>query len=154
MIKITQPIEIEPDNLFQIIELVINGGQVRREGLRERIMRSDLVAYKLHGNIVICTATIKNPHANYTRKVFTSAKVLSSNKYRKELGYISTHNDFEGLGNCQDLLKTFFNSIGHFPMYATTRKPSMVHILRKFGFNVIGITYNQDLILMTNDFKG
>jgi predicted GNAT family N-acyltransferase len=153
MCKITRPSEIDPGHLFQIIELVINGGQIRRDGLQERILRADLVAYELLDDKVICTATLKNPSSTYIKKVFTLAKAAPSLHYNKELGYISTHPDFEGSGHCQNLLSEFFLRIGESPMYATTRKQAMVHILDKFGFNIAGITYNQDLILLTYDGK-
>jgi hypothetical protein len=153
MIKITRPTEIDPVHLFQIMELIISGGQIKRDGLQERILRADLIAYKLQDEMVICTATLKNPSPTYVKKVFTLAKVASSIIFNKELGYISTHADFAGSGHCQNLLSEFFFKIGEFPMFATTRKQAMVHILSKFGFNISGITYNQDLTLLTYDGK-
>ena len=62
MTIITLPADINSDHLQQIIELVVKGEQVRRDGLKERILRADLIAYKLQDNMVICTATIKNPN--------------------------------------------------------------------------------------------
>lgn len=153
MIKITLPDEIDNDHLIQIMDLIINGGQIRRDGLQERILRADLVAYEIQDEMVICTATLKNPSPTYAKKVFTLAKVISSINYNKELGYIATHPDFEGRGHCQNLLTEFFGRIGESPMYATTRKQAMLHILGKFGFKITGITYNQDLNLLTYDRK-
>jgi hypothetical protein len=148
MIVITQPSEIEHDRLQEIVELLLRGGQVHQVGLQERILRSDFVAYKIINNKVICTATLKNPHSSYRIKVFNSAKFPVTVNYKKELGYIVTHPDFENIGHCQDLLLRFFNKISTYSMYATTRKPSMVHILSKMGFKVTGKTYNQDLKLL------
>lgn len=134
MTVITRPADIELTHFHQIIELILKGGQVRREGLHERIMRADLVAYKLQNNKVICTATLKNPSASYRTKVFNLAKATSSINFKKELGYIVTHPDFENCGHCQNLLKEFFIKISEYPIYATTRKHSMIYILGKFGF--------------------
>jgi len=151
MTIITLPADINSDHLRQIIELVVKGEQVRRDGLKERILRADLVAYILQDNMVICTATLKNPNFAYRTKIFTLAKASSGENYKKELGYIVTHPDFENCGHCQNLLKEFFIRISKQPIFATTRKPSMVHILKKLGFSVIGMTYKKDLKLLIFD---
>jgi hypothetical protein len=153
MTIIARPTEINSDHFQQIIELVVNGQQVKRDGLKERILRADWVAYNLQDNIVICTATIKNPNQTYIAKVFKSAMASSSDNYKKELGYIATHSDYENRGHCQNLLKEFFIKTSIQPIFATTRKPSMVHILTKMGFSVIGNIYNKDLKLLTFDGK-
>lgn len=153
MIVITKPSEIEHDRLKEIVELILSGGQVHRDGLQERILRSDFIAYKILKDKIICTATLKNPHSSYQIKVFNSAKVTVAGNYNKELGYIVTHPDFENLGHCQDLLQRFFNQISNYSMYATTRKPTMIHILGKLGFKVAGETYHHNLSLLTYERK-
>ena len=147
-IIITTPSDIEKNCLDEIIQLISRGGQVNRSGLQQRLLHSELVAYKIKDDKVICTATLKKPHSSYRIKVFNSAKFPVTGNYKKELGYIVTHPDFENLGHCQDLLLRFFNKISTYSMYATTRKPSMIHILSKMGFKVTGKTYNQDLKLL------
>jgi predicted acetyltransferase len=78
---------------------------------------------------------------------------MTSLKYEKELGYITTHPNYEGEGHCKDLLKTFFSKISSQSIFATTRKPAMVHILSKFGFQQTGNIYNKNLILLTYNGK-
>lgn len=150
---IAQPKDIKADHLKQILDLIIKGGQVNPDGLQVKILRADLVAYILQDDHVICTATLKNPYLSYRKKIFNSAQAKSSSEYNKELGYIVTNPNFENKGHCQKLIKTFFNKISEHSIYATTRKPSMVHILGKFGFSQTGKIYNQDLKLLTYNGK-
>lgn len=152
-ILIREPKDIIEEHFNQIIDLIVYGGQIKRYGLTKRILSADLVAYKLQGNKVICTATIKNPYTSYKEKVFSSAKVENSISYDKELGYIVTHSEFENKGHCKDLLSNFFPFIIQNSIYATTRKPSMIHILTKNGFTKVGIAYNKDLSLLIYNGK-
>lgn len=150
---ILQPKDINPDHLKQILTLIIKGGQVNRDGLQNRILRADLIAYMIQNEQVICTATLKNPHSSYRTKVFNQAKTEIVPDNYKELGYIVTHPNFERKGHCQKLLKIFFKEIDRYSLFATTRKPSIVHILRKFGFSQAGKTYNHDLNLLIYNGK-
>ena len=149
-IRISKPNEISEEYLSQIIDLIVRGGQIRsdKHGIRELIILADFIAYKLYNEIVICTATLKNPYPEYRVKVFNLAGVKSDDTYLKELGYIVTRPEFENQGHCQNLLDSFFRLISHNSIYATTRKLSMIHILNKHGFRQTGTTYNQDLNLL------
>ena len=149
-IRISKPNDINQDYLNQIIDLILLGGQIKsdRTGIRTLIMMADLVAFKLFDEIVICTATLKNQYPEYRDRIFDLAMVQTPGRYLKELGYIVTHPDFENQGHCQDLLGMFFSRIKVYPIYATTRKPSMKHILYKLGFRTAGKEYNNDLSLL------
>lgn len=148
-IRILKPKEIKKEHLKQIIHLVASGEQVNQNGLQEKLLHADLIAYKLQGNTVIATATLKNPLQSYKTRVFNSANVPQISRiYDKELGYIITNPDFENNGHCQDLLKRFFSKIASYNQFATTRKPSMAHILGKFGFVKTGKKYKTDLELL------
>lgn len=149
MTEINRPSDIRPDHLKQIVELIKTGDQVYHFGLIERLSRADLIAYRLKDDKVICTAALKNPTASYRTSIFKSSKATTSGTFKKELGYIVTHPDFENLGYCQDLLNIFFLKISEHSIFATTRKPAMVHILGKFGFSITGSLFKQDLILLT-----
>ena len=149
-IVVSKPTDISNNYLQQIVDLVVAGGQIQRRGLREKILQADYTAFKLQDKNIICTATLKNPKPSYRTKIFNQAKVMASLKYEKELGYIVTNSDFEGNGHCKDLLKNFIPKISNQLIFATTRKPSMVHILAKFGFHQTGKTYYNDLQLLTN----
>ena len=152
-IRISKPNKIDEVHLSQIIDLIVRGGQIKgdRQAIRILIGHADFVGYMILDGTVICTATLKNPYKEYKEKVFRLADLESSKNYHKELGYIVTHPDFENQGHCQQLLTTIFYQIRSLPIYATTRKPSMIHILNKLGFRQNGALYNQDLSLMTYD---
>ncbi len=153
-IKICKPNEIEEIFLSQIIDLIVQGGQIKsdRSGIRLLLSMADYIAFKHINNLVISTATLKNQYPSYKEKVFTLANSKYSDRYNKELGYIVTNPDFQNQGHCQHLLEAFFNLIKTHSIYATTRKPSMIHILNKLGFRQSGQVYNQDLTLLVYDF--
>lgn len=148
MINVIPPNMIESNQFDQIIKLILSGKQVNPIGLKERLLRCDLVAFKTYEEKVISTAALKNPSLTYMNKVFALSKTKTSICYEKELGYIATHSNFENQGHCQDLLKEFFRHIPDQFIFATTRKPAMVHILNKLGFKEVGKTYNKDLRLL------
>ncbi len=146
--EIQTPELVKEDHMTQIIALVVSGNQITKQGLKERLLRSDLIAFGILGDLVITTATIKNPAASYSKRVFRqSQSPYSSDNFKKELGYIATHPDHEGKGYCQHLLSILLKGI-HSPMFATTRKASMIHILSKHGFMKTGRLYKEELSLM------
>ncbi|MEI6677811.1 MAG: hypothetical protein WCL21_04335 [Mariniphaga sp.] len=155
-IRICNPIHLNKDRLDQIIELIIQGGQIKRDKaeIKDIILFADLVAIKEHNGLVLSTATLKNQSPVYRDNVFKSAGSKSSDRYLKELGFIVTHPDFENQGHCQQLLEKFFILIQMNSIYATTRKPAMSHMLRKLGFRESGTIYNQDLRLFIFDSSG
>lgn len=146
--EIQAPALVKENYLTQIITLVVSGNQIPKQGLKERLLRSDLIAFGILGDIVVTTATIKNPAASYSTRVFhQSQSPYLSGDFKKELGYIATHPDHEGKGYCQHLLSILLRGIDS-PMFATTRKASMIHILSKHGFTQTGKLYKEDLSLM------
>jgi predicted GNAT family N-acyltransferase len=152
---IIPPADINECHLKQIVNLITDGGEVRtpKDKLREYILRADLIAYDLIDNRVICTATLKNPYRSYMLKVFREAKANTEFIYNRELGYIVTHSDYRGKGYCKNLLKQFFQHISTNLIYASTRKPEMIHILNGFNFYQIGNSYNKDIKLLIYKVK-
>lgn len=148
------PKNISKDLLPKLLDLIETGSQVDPEGLEERIMNADLIAILVDNDKIVTTATLKNPLTSYRYKVFKSAGVDNEKEnYKKELGYIVTHPDYEGQKLCQKLLSELVNKIGTHNIFATTRKQSMIHILNKYGFNKTGTTYNKDLHLLIYNGK-
>lgn len=149
-IVLTKNSKLSSVRLYQIVKLIESGGEIKttRTKLLESLLRSDLITYDLEEDLVICTATLKNPQTLYREKVFSLAKVNGSKNYDKELGYIATHRDFEGRGHCQKLLQHFLPHMAGQKVYATTRNPIMAHILGKSQFAERGQTYNGGLRLM------
>jgi len=148
------PENISKELFPKLLDLIETGSQVDPEGLDERIMNADLIAILVDNDKIVTTATLKNPLTSYRNKVFKSAGVDEEKEnYQKEIGYIVTHPDYVGQKLCQKLLSELVTKIDTHNIFATTRKPSMVHILKKYGFNKIGTTYNKDLDLLIYNGK-
>lgn len=151
---IDKPTTINKDLLKQLIGLIEKGDQVQRHFIERGIAMADLIALFVDNGEVHCTATLKNPLKSYRYDVFRSAKVSKFHTDKlQELGYIVTNPKYEGQKLCQSLLTEFFKTIGDRQMFATTRKPSMAHILKKFWFNKLGDTYKIDLDLFIYNGK-
>lgn len=149
-ILIDSPRNIDKEILIELIDLIVAGGQVKRAFIEKGIKNADLIAIMFDSNIIVSSATLKNPNTSYKRKVFDLANCssLKSHLYNKELGYIVTNPDYESRGYSQILLNHFLRSISNEKIFATTRKPAMVHILEKFNFIKAGKAYNGDLELL------
>jgi predicted GNAT family N-acyltransferase len=147
---IDTPDKISKALLGQLLDLVETGSQVDPEGLEERIMNAELIAVMVDNDKIVTTATLKNPLTSYRNKIFKSAGVDGDKEnFKKEIGYIVTHPKYEGQKLCQKLLTEFMPHIDRNNIFATTRKPSMVHILTKFGFKKSGDTNEKELDLLT-----
>ena len=146
---IEKPEHISTDLFEQLLKIIEEGCQVDPEGSDERIKIADLVAILLDGDIIVSTATLKNPATSYRNKVFKKANFGKfKEQYEKELGYIVTNPKYEGQGQCQRILSEFIPMLKEYKMFATTRKSAMEHVLIKFGFRKEGETYNKDLNLL------
>lgn len=152
-IIIKKPAEVSKNEMDQILYLIGHGEQIQGdyETITNRLMNAVFISFISEKAKIIATATLKNPAKSYAKKVFESAKAENLlQEYKHELGYIVTAGDREGEKLCQKLLTAFFPLIGGYKMYATTRKDSIIHILKKFGFRTAGEKYNSDLTLLVN----
>ena len=135
--------------LIQLIDLVEKGDQVQRHFIERGVEKAELIALLVDNSEIVSSATLKNPLKSYRDDVFQLAKVDNFNRDNlQELGYIITNPKYEGKKLCQTLLAEFFKTIGNKQMFATTRKPSMAHILKKMYFTKLGDTYKADLELL------
>jgi hypothetical protein len=146
---IDTPANLSKQYKSEVIDLICLGGQVNRHFVVTGIDRATLIGIVLNNEKIICSVTLKVPVESYLKGVFKKAGVsVSANEYPFELGYIITHPDFERRGLCQTLLNEFMPRVAGKAIFATSRKPSMIHILGKHGFNKIGNTYDTDLNLL------
>jgi len=152
-IIIDKPTNFSKTQLGELRKLIKTGGEVDTEWLETRVIHADLIGVVIKDHKIVATATLKNPSTNYRDRVFASAKTANGNAYAKELGYIVTHPDFEGQKLCQTLLSELMPKVNTQKIYATTRKPSMNHILSKYGFKITGEKYKEDLNLLIFDDK-
>ena len=67
---------------------------------------------------------------------------------------IVTKREYEGKKLCQNMLEELIPMVNSENVFATTRKPSMAHILSKFEFSKEGKTYKKDLnVFVLNNKK-
>ena len=147
--EIILPLALREEHLKQIIDLIVQRGEIKRSGLKEKIMHAEWVAYLKHGEQIICTATLKNPSKAYKSRIFNAANVKTMLNFDKELGYAATDRAFEGQGKCQALLHNFMEHLMGYHIYAITKEPAMVHILQKLKFAPVGETYKDKFQLLT-----
>ena len=147
---IVKPNEIKDDILIQVINLVLEGEQISHARLKENLLKAEWIAYTIDDGIVKTTATLKNPLKSYRDRVYRESQSGKVAIDQRELGYIATHKDFEGQKYCSKLLKEISPLITTENLFATTRKASMIHILKKHGFKICGKPYKKDLNLMIN----
>lgn len=139
------PMKLQP----ALVDLVVEGSQVSRHFVESGIPRSDTIGIKYLDALIVSCAVIKNPLDSYRASVFEKAGVQDlADDYQKELGYISTRQGYEGNKQCQKLLADMMGEIKRYKTFATTRKPEMIHILKKFGFVQVGHAYDKDLSLL------
>lgn len=148
MLKIDQPRNFSNPVIAEVINLIVKGGQIKAPDAKVGVHRANMLATLEVEGQVVATACFKNPRLSYTKHVFRDAKVDNeSGHFLHELGYIVTRPGFEGRGFCQRILHDLFRVIKDQPMFATTRKPEMSHILKKIGFEQAGVAYKKDLQL-------
>lgn len=146
---IVAPKDIPKEWLPELLKLIIEGGQVHEDYAKRGIERADLIAVATHSNDIVSMAVMKNPLKSYRDKVFEEAKAKEQPvDYSLELGYIVTKQGFEGRKICQALLSLIMSKYKGRMVFATTRKPEMVHILKKYGFEISGSQYDGQLSLM------
>lgn len=137
--KISLPERVTEKHLSQIIELIKKrnnlGRDIEFDVLRERLMRCHFIAYTVSDeDDIVCVAILKSPMLDYKRKVFEAARIPWPCDYFKELGYIATKRDFEGQGICKRLLHYLMKEVNPDKVFATTRSPAMINILKQIGF--------------------
>jgi hypothetical protein len=150
-VEIRKPSEFTQEETETILRLIAAGDQIPDiELVRSGLERAEYIGIvRCDGGTIASTATIKNPLDSYRTRVFKSAGVPQlSDLFEKELGYICTDSKYEGRKLCQLLLSKLLEDYDQ-ALFATTRKPSMIHVLKKFGFEKSGVTYSGDLELYT-----
>ena len=143
-LHIKRPSDLKEKELEQIQSLIILGGEVSSDTLRERLLQSSLIAFFEDNNNVIATATIKKPLNNYKTKVFSKSKTnLEIHDYPFELGYVIVDSAYRGnkLASrlCGELCRILLSS----KLFATTKVDNrpMQTILETNYFKKIGEQY-------------
>jgi len=125
------------------MNLVLEGGQVQEEGLRDLVMSAGWLGFaRLDGDLV-SVAAAKVPRASYRDRVFGYAgSLVDSTEFNLELGWAYTRPEYEGRGVGSGLADLLLGGISE-AIFATTGTENMAmrHILEKRGFSKSGDPY-------------
>jgi hypothetical protein len=148
-ILIDKPAAFSLPIIKQVQDLIQSGGQIKPQLIKVGLHRASLLGIIVKEDMVVCVCCLKAPLSSYRDVVFRDAGVPEmKDDYHAELGYVVTHADYEGLKLCQKLLTSMFPFIKGKAIFASTRKPAMMRILKKFDFIQVGKVYKQDLYLL------
>jgi predicted GNAT family N-acyltransferase len=139
--RIQPPGKCSPDQLDAFAELVLQGGQIRAPGLRERVGRAHWLGFHYEDDQLAAVAALKQPGVNHRDKVFRKAKTtFPAGAFVAELGWVFTREGFRGRGICRCLLKQLLEKAGQDNLFATTRTDncSMQSLLESLGFQHVG----------------
>jgi hypothetical protein len=148
-ILIDKPAAFSSPIIKQVQDLIQEGAQIKPQLIKIGLHRAPLLGIILKEDLVVCVCCLKAPLSSYRDGVFKDAGVSEmKDDYNAELGYAVTHPGHEGLKLCQKLLTSMFPLLKGKAIFASTRKPAMMHILGKFDFKPVGKVYKQDLNLL------
>jgi GNAT superfamily N-acetyltransferase len=141
---IQPPGKCSPDQLDAFVELVLQGGQVRASGLRERVGRARWLGFHYENDQLAAVAALKQPGVKHRDEVFRKAKTtLPAGAFVAELGWVFTREGFRSRGIGRRLLKRLLEKAGQENLFATTRANncSMHSLLEALGFQRVGQSF-------------
>lgn len=136
------PSQLSQNQLHQIHQLLLDGGQVSPENLPQKIQNCLLIAFIEHDNQIISLAAIKQPNAEYRDYVKQKAQIPDAHQIPKlELGYAYTRPEHRGKGLNRQLTTQLLTQIDDQKIFATTGHECLKQALKKAGFKQIGKSY-------------
>ena len=155
-IALKEPALCTTDELDQITNLILSGGEVASGGLYQRVKNAKTLAFaKDENDKIVSVGALKRPVESYKLAVFTkSGQKDEANRFRFELGYLFTDQKYRGSGLASGIIEKLVTSLHGQPCFTTLRednKPSS-HLLTKNGFSPLGSSYkgargNYDLVI-------
>ena len=126
----------------QIVNLVVQGGEVKQNFAIPGLQRAKLIGYVIVNNEVVSTATIKVPNQSYKDSVFHKAGIDDDMGVSYEYGYNVTSPEYRRKGYTTNLNRIIFD---HFslPVFATVRDDNYMssELLQRSGFVKVGNSY-------------
>ena len=132
------------DDIAQIEQLIIEGGEVDPKTLPDRLKEAKAIAVIRDEQKLVAVAAIKQPLASYRTGVFTKAQVPgSAEEYSLELGYVYTKTKYRGFKLAGRLCRQLVDKFNDVSLFATTRtnNRAMYFILSHLGFTITGEGY-------------
>lgn len=136
------PSNIDPVIFDQIVNLVVQGGEVKLHFAIPGLQRAKLIGYTMVNDEVVSTATIKVPNQSYKDSVFHKAGIDDDMGVSYEYGYNVTSPEYRRKGYTTNLNRIIFD---HFslPVFATVRDDNYMssELLQRSGFVKVGNSY-------------
>ncbi|HXM49669.1 MAG TPA: GNAT family N-acetyltransferase [Pyrinomonadaceae bacterium] len=142
-LKKKAPEDCSAEEIAEFMTMVLEGGQVQEQRLRELVMSADSLGFARINEALVSVAAVKMPRTRYREKVFQRARSSeNAAEFELEFGWAFTRPEHEGQGLGSGLADLLFQRISQ-PVFATTSadNEAMRHILEKRGFCKSGSPY-------------
>jgi len=139
---IRRPQDCSKAEIRQFEKLVIEGGQVRTEGLDKKILDCKLLGFCYVNKELASIAAIKIKPINQIQEIFKKTQTKEKENLPKlELGYCFTNHHHRGKKFNSALNDRILEAVTRKPVFATTGNPIMAHYFESRGFDLIGKPY-------------
>ncbi|MBD3375860.1 GNAT family N-acetyltransferase [candidate division KSB1 bacterium] len=141
-IIVKNPKDCSDAELESFENLVAEGGEVLRVGLRERIRRAEKLVF-INADKPVAVGAIKNPNVAYKTSVFKKSGVSGQSKYQYEIGWLYVSKTARRKGYGRVLMDSIVAALADHACFATTREDndSMHYLFSQFGFSKLGQPY-------------
>lgn len=139
-----EPSACSATEISNFMALVMAAEQVPPTGLETRVRRADQLVFLLEDGQVRGIAALKNPHAQYRRRIASSSgAAIPVHSFPYELGWVFVLPKARGNGHGLRLSQVALTSAGDDGVFATSRADNtpMHKVLTKLGFARAGEAY-------------
>jgi len=137
-----KPSEIAPADKAAFIDFVSAAGEVDRAILPGLVEGAVVLVMHFDGDTLIGTAAIKTPYPAHRQGEFAKANASGeADAFPLELGWVVVRAEYRKRGLAPELVRAAVDLTTGQGIYATTKTPRMLTILRECGFTVLGDSY-------------
>jgi hypothetical protein len=140
-IVVKPPSECNEAEIKKFYEYLIEQGEVGVQGLCGRIERAVGLAFLYVGSDLGGIAAMKCPDIPYKMRVFKKARVLESESYNKELGWVYVPERYRGNKHSGRLVEAALHLVNNENVFATTSDDRMRSTLVQFNFVASGNSF-------------
>jgi len=141
-IFVKRPEDCSKEELDKFHDLLLSGGQVLPDGLRERIRQCKFLGLCYINNEIVGVSAIKQPDELKTKRILKKAKIEKTNIPKLELGYSVTTEEFRRQGINQSMNNRLLDKLeSNANIYATTNNDTMRKYLSSRGFKKLGDSF-------------
>ena len=135
------PSSLHDAELDDFVSLVLAGGEVTRNGLRNRVLNAECITFLREGNCLLGVGGLKRPSARHRAEVEVGAGVnLASEEFPFELGWVFILPSARGRKLSGQLCRPLVAAAGSSGIFATSREDrvGMHATLLNMGFKRAG----------------